>query len=59
MVDICRVEYEPSNMDILYADGITSSNGLACIDFLFPHLAGDGNGNDDDDKNDRLLIRLV
>nr|XP_010908029.1 extra-large guanine nucleotide-binding protein 1 isoform X2 [Elaeis guineensis] len=57
VVDICRVEYEPSNMDILYADGITSSNGLACIDFLFPHLAGDGNGNDDDDKHDRLLIR--
>ncbi|XP_008792615.2 extra-large guanine nucleotide-binding protein 1-like [Phoenix dactylifera] len=57
VVDICRVEYEPSDMDILYADGITSSNGLACTDFFFPCLAGDGNGNDVDDHLDTLLIR--
>lgn len=46
-------------MDILYADGIMSCNGLACTDFFFPCMAGDGNGNDDDDKHDTLLIRLV
>ncbi|XAR73930.1 hypothetical protein NMG60_11008063 [Bertholletia excelsa] len=35
-VEILRPDYEPSNMDILYAEGVTSSNGLACLDFAFP-----------------------
>ncbi|KAK2972760.1 hypothetical protein RJ640_019408 [Escallonia rubra] len=29
------LENVPSNVDILYAEGITSSNGLACVDFTF------------------------
>jgi hypothetical protein len=38
-VEICRADYEPSDMDILYADGITSFNGLSSMDFSFskPH----------------------
>ncbi|XP_059653934.1 extra-large guanine nucleotide-binding protein 1-like [Cornus florida] len=35
-VDVLRVDYEPSDTDILYADGITSSNGLASMEFTFP-----------------------
>ncbi|KAM7482558.1 hypothetical protein LguiB_007141 [Lonicera macranthoides] len=35
-VDIARADYEPSDMDILYADGITSSNGISCMEFSFP-----------------------
>lgn len=46
-------------MDILYADGITSSNGLACTDFFSSQLAADGSGNDDADQQDTLLIRLA
>lgn len=34
--EISRTDYEPSDMDILYADGITSSNGLSCMEFSFP-----------------------
>lgn len=44
------------DMDILYADGITSSNGLTCTDFSSLHLASDGSGNNDADQ-DTLPIR--
>lgn len=35
-VDISRTDYEPSDMDILYAEGITLSNSLASMEFSFP-----------------------
>ncbi|KAL5206063.1 hypothetical protein ABZP36_034272 [Zizania latifolia] len=54
-VDISRPEYELSDMDILYADGITSSDGLASTDFSFPQLALDGRGVDEPDPQDTLL----
>ncbi|XWS40365.1 hypothetical protein CRYUN_Cryun18bG0134900 [Craigia yunnanensis] len=37
-VEILRTDYVPSDMDILYAEGITSSNGLSCMEFSFPTL---------------------
>ncbi|URD88405.1 hypothetical protein MUK42_27904 [Musa troglodytarum] len=62
VVDISRVEYEPSDMDILYADGITSSNGLACVDFHFPELPCAGISINDHDHQETLsryqLIRV-
>ncbi|KAL6623494.1 hypothetical protein ACP70R_033373 [Stipagrostis hirtigluma subsp. patula] len=54
-VDISRAEYELSDMDILYADGITSSDGLASTDFSFPQLSLDGQGVDEPDPQDTLL----
>ncbi|CAI9769101.1 unnamed protein product [Fraxinus pennsylvanica] len=36
-VEIARMDYEPSDMDILYAEGIASSNGVASMDFSFPN----------------------
>lgn len=35
-VDILRTDYVPSDVDILYAEGVTSTNGLSCLDFSFP-----------------------
>ena len=52
------MEYELSDMDILYADGITSSDGLASTEFSFPQLSLGGLGVDEPDAQDTLL-RLV
>ena len=52
------MEYELSDMDILYADGITSSDGLASTEFSSPQLSLGGLGVDESDAQDTLL-RLV
>ncbi|KAJ4713877.1 Extra-large guanine nucleotide-binding protein like [Melia azedarach] len=39
VVDIMRIDYEPSDLDILYAEGIASKHGLASVNFSFPHSA--------------------
>ncbi|XP_078430552.1 extra-large G-protein 1 [Wolffia australiana] len=52
VVDISRAEYEPSQLDILHADGITSSNGLTSTDFVFPHSPGSSSEFDGDDHNE-------
>lgn len=54
MVDILRWDYEPTDVDILYAEGVTSSNGLACVDFLFPEPAYEEHP-DNGDQLDSLL----
>ncbi|KAJ8530131.1 hypothetical protein K7X08_036966 [Anisodus acutangulus] len=40
-VEISKADYNPSDMDKLYAEGITSSNGAACMDFSFPNPTQD------------------
>lgn len=30
------MDYEPSDMDIMYAEGITLSNSLSSVEFSFP-----------------------
>jgi hypothetical protein len=57
VVDISRTEYELSDMDILYADGITSSDGLASTDISFPQLALDVRVDEPDPQD--TMLRLV
>ncbi|KAG2630437.1 hypothetical protein PVAP13_3KG527300 [Panicum virgatum] len=54
-VDISRTEYELSDIDILYADGITSSDGLASTEFSFPQMSLGGQGADEPGPQDTLL----
>ncbi|PQP92485.1 extra-large guanine nucleotide-binding protein 1 [Prunus yedoensis var. nudiflora] len=58
-VDILRIDYEPSDLDILYAEGVTSSNGLACVDFSFPHSASEDSINTSDQHDSLLRYQLI
>ncbi|XP_057748395.1 extra-large guanine nucleotide-binding protein 1-like [Arachis stenosperma] len=40
-VEISKINYEPSDMDIMYAEGITLSNSITSMEFSFPVLSGD------------------
>ncbi|KAJ4966562.1 hypothetical protein NE237_018411 [Protea cynaroides] len=57
VVEISKMDYEPSNMDILYANGITSSNGLACMDFSFPQSAYGSNPDTADEHEPIFFFR--
>ncbi|KAJ4714990.1 Extra-large guanine nucleotide-binding protein like [Melia azedarach] len=59
VVDILRTDYEPSDLDILYAEGVTSSNGLACVDFSFPHSVSDDNVDIADQHDSLLRYQLI
>ncbi|KAJ4845104.1 hypothetical protein Tsubulata_030333 [Turnera subulata] len=40
--EIVSADYNPSDMDILYAEGMTSSRGLSFMEFSFPQSTQDG-----------------
>ncbi|KAK1363869.1 Extra-large guanine nucleotide-binding protein 1 [Heracleum sosnowskyi] len=58
-VDILRIDYIPSDVDILYAEGVTSSNGLACADFAFPLPASDDSFDTVDQHDSLLRFQLI
>ncbi|KAJ8567214.1 hypothetical protein K7X08_019422 [Anisodus acutangulus] len=58
-VDILKIEYEPSDLDILYAEGVTSSNGLSCVDFSFPDSEDYDNLDSSDHPNSVLRFQLL
>ncbi|KAK2665220.1 hypothetical protein Ddye_003794 [Dipteronia dyeriana] len=61
-VEISRPIYEPSDMDILYAEGVTSSNGLCSMEFSFPKSTQESFADAYTDQNNPLfryqLIRV-
>ncbi|KZV49735.1 Extra-large G-protein 1 [Dorcoceras hygrometricum] len=52
-VEILKPDYKPSYVDILYAERVTSSNGLSCVDFSFPESSNDD--AETGDQSDSLL----
>ncbi|CAH9088721.1 unnamed protein product [Cuscuta epithymum] len=58
-VDILKVDYEPSDVDVLYAEGVTSSNGLSCMEFSFPEAANDDNIDSNNQPDSLLRYQLI
>ncbi|KAL8143252.1 hypothetical protein V2J09_016284 [Rumex salicifolius] len=58
-VDILKADYEPSDLDILYAEGVTSSNGLSCVDFSFPVSATDEYSDATDHYDSMFRYQLI
>ncbi|KAF9675960.1 hypothetical protein SADUNF_Sadunf09G0088400 [Salix dunnii] len=58
-VEIARPDYQPSDMDILYAEGISSSKGLSSMEFSFPKLSQDGCENIGYEHDPLLRYQLI
>ncbi|CAF2278109.1 BnaA04g13660D [Brassica napus] len=58
-IDVLTPDYEPSDLDILYAEGVTSSSGLACLDFSFPQTAAEENLDPSDHLDSLLRYQLI
>ncbi|BBH09479.1 extra-large G-protein 1 [Prunus dulcis] len=58
-VEISRADYELSDIDILYAEGITSSNSLASMDFSFPKSEGNSNLDPPYQHDPSLIYQLI
>ncbi|ESQ46288.1 hypothetical protein EUTSA_v10000039mg [Eutrema salsugineum] len=58
-IDVLTPDYEPSDLDILYAEGVTSSSGLACLDFSFPQTAAEENIDPSDHLDSLLRYQLI
>ncbi|KAL2348439.1 hypothetical protein Fmac_002439 [Flemingia macrophylla] len=58
-VKILRTDYEPSDLDILYAEGVTSSNGVACVEFSFPQSASEETIDNTTDRHDLVRYQLI
>ncbi|KAK9061845.1 hypothetical protein SSX86_019029 [Deinandra increscens subsp. villosa] len=56
--NILSSDYIPSDVDILYAEHVTSSNGLSSVDFSFP-LLPDENNDTTDQHNSLLRFQLI
>lgn len=53
-VEVTQIAYEPTQMDILYAEGITSSNGVASMEFSFPKSSDDWYMESTDQKDPEI-----
>ncbi|KAL7141289.1 hypothetical protein ABFS83_08G043500 [Erythranthe nasuta] len=58
-VQILKPDYKPSDLDILYAEHVTSSNGLSCVDFSFPESAYDDDADSADLHDSQLRFQLI
>ncbi|XP_042007684.1 extra-large guanine nucleotide-binding protein 1-like [Salvia splendens] len=58
-VEIVKPDYRPSDLDILYAEHVTSSNGLACVEFSFPEPVYDGDADCGDMHDSVLRYQLI
>lgn len=58
-VEVTQMDYEPTQMDILYAEGITSSNGVASMEFTFPKSSQDWYMESPDQNESTIRYQLI
>ncbi|XP_028777099.1 extra-large guanine nucleotide-binding protein 1 [Neltuma alba] len=58
-VEISKVNYEPTDMDIMYAEGIALSNGLTTVEFSFPRTNSEENLEPEYQHDPSLTYQLV
>ncbi|CAH8320249.1 unnamed protein product [Eruca vesicaria subsp. sativa] len=59
ILEVSRSEYEPSDMDILQAEGISSMEGLSCVEFSFPSTTQDVSLDTDDQHDPNMKYQLI
>ncbi|KAF3601650.1 hypothetical protein F2Q69_00032888 [Brassica cretica] len=59
ILEISRAEYNPSEMDILQAEGISSIEGLSCVEFSFPSTAQEDSLEIDYQHDPEMKYQLI
>ncbi|KAJ0262776.1 Extra-large guanine nucleotide-binding protein 2 [Hirschfeldia incana] len=59
ILEISRSEYDPSDMDILKAEGLSSMDGLSCVDISFPSTTQEGSLEDDYRHDPNMKYQLI
>ncbi|KAJ0247274.1 Extra-large guanine nucleotide-binding protein 2 [Hirschfeldia incana] len=59
ILEVSRSEYEPSDMDILQAEGLSSMEGLSCVDFSFPSATQEVSLDTDDQHDPSMKYQLI
>ncbi|CAF1711461.1 unnamed protein product [Brassica napus] len=59
ILEVSRSEYEPSDMDILQAEGLSSMEGLSCVDFSFPSNTQEVSLDTDDQHDPNMKYQLI
>ncbi|KAF7810934.1 extra-large guanine nucleotide-binding protein 1-like [Senna tora] len=58
-VEISKVDYEPSDTDIMYAEGITLSNSLTSVEFSFPKTSHEDSLDPAYQHDPSLIYQLI
>ncbi|CAN8327498.1 unnamed protein product [Cochlearia groenlandica] len=59
ILEISRSEYNPSDMDILQAEGLSSMEGLSCVEFSFPSTNQEDSFESDYQHDPNMKYQLI
>ncbi|KAJ4914279.1 Extra-large guanine nucleotide-binding protein 2 [Raphanus sativus] len=59
ILEISRAEYNPSEMDILQAEGLSCIEGLSCVEFSFPSTAQEDSLDIDYQHDPKMKYQLI
>ncbi|EOA18334.1 hypothetical protein CARUB_v10006852mg [Capsella rubella] len=59
ILEISRSEYDPSDMDLLQAEGLSSMEGLPCVDFSFPSTSQEDSLDSDYQHDPNMKYQLI